>query len=161
MSDNCVFNQFDQTPDPLILNMPTPDSIPLVINVCYGGFGLSKEGAELYDKLSKHHVSLDRFDPVLIQVIETLGVKANCNYSKLGIVYIPGKFRDCIKIDEYDGLESIEIDLDKYILNQIHCILTDTELKSEEKVMKSLYAMNNPPDTELHLLNISPYSDKK
>lgn len=47
----------------------------------------------------------DRSDPMLIQIIEELGDKANSKYAKLEIVEVP----DGIdwEIEEYDGLEHI------------------------------------------------------
>lgn len=48
---------------------------------------------------------LDRSDPILIQVVEQLGEKANGKYSSLKIVEIPDGVE--YEIDEYDGSESI------------------------------------------------------
>ena len=48
----------------------------------------------------------DRSDPVLIQVVEELGEKANGMCAKLVIEDIPAGSR--YRIDEYDGLEHIE-----------------------------------------------------
>ena len=104
----------------------------IVYNSCFGGFGLSpvamKRYAELADlnysetvyegTMSKffagmqdkdgEYVSerdLPRTDPILIQVVEELGKKANTRFSDLRIIELaPGtKYR----IDEYDGSESI------------------------------------------------------
>jgi len=47
---------------------------------------------------------VERNDPVLVQVVEELGDKANGKYSKLRVVEVDGLY----KIDEYDGYESIE-----------------------------------------------------
>jgi hypothetical protein len=104
----------------------------IVYNACFGGFGLSpvalKRYAELADlsyseevyegAMTKFFASmhdkngeyvserdLSRNDPVLIQVVEELGKKANSRFSDLRIIELaPGtKYR----IDEYDGNESI------------------------------------------------------
>jgi hypothetical protein len=52
-----------------------------VINRCYGGFGLSEEGLNLYNSLSEKSLAysydIDRDDPFLVQVVETLGEKAD------------------------------------------------------------------------------------
>lgn len=91
----------------------------VVINVCHGGFGLSKEAQDLYaqlkgielgeynksyffyDNLAVHDIPRD--DPALIQVVEQLGGDAANRFSELKIVEIP----DDVKwtIAEYDGLE--------------------------------------------------------
>ena len=48
--------------------------------------------------------NVDRHDPVLVQVVEELGDKANGKYAKLAIAQVSGPYR----IDEYDGFESVE-----------------------------------------------------
>ena len=47
---------------------------------------------------------IERHDPVLVQVVEELGDKANGKYAKLSIEEVFGPYR----IDEYDGMESVE-----------------------------------------------------
>ena len=81
----------------------------LVINKCYGGFGLSKEAMDLYlekkgmqgEKI--HRSEIDRTDPILIEVVDELGILASDAYSELDIVDIP----DDVDwyIEEYDGNE--------------------------------------------------------
>lgn len=103
----------------------------IVINKCYGGYGLSNEAVELYltkknipivpnpayaSKYFKYYIvgdderfsdrSIFRTDPVIIEVIKELGKKANGSNAELEIVSIPD---GCdYYIDEYDGIESIE-----------------------------------------------------
>lgn len=48
--------------------------------------------------------NVDRHDPILVQVVEELGDKADGMYAKLDIVEVSGPYR----IDEYDGYESVE-----------------------------------------------------
>ena len=65
----------------------------IVINKCYGGFGLSKEAEKLY--VQKKNISgplrgdILRNDSVLVEVVETLGDKASGKYSELKVVEIP------------------------------------------------------------------------
>lgn len=84
----------------------------IVINKCYGGFGLSDEAMDLYKaksgvtkgfRIYDWHIKRD--DPNLVEVIEELGEKANGVCADLKIVEIP----DDVKwvIDEYDGLEQV------------------------------------------------------
>ena len=47
--------------------------------------------------------NVDRHDPVLVQVVEELGDKANGEYAKLRIEEVYGSYR----IDEYDGSERV------------------------------------------------------
>jgi hypothetical protein len=82
----------------------------IVINDCYGGFGLSEEAEELY--IQKKNISgslrgdILRNDSVLVEVVETLGDKASGIYSKLKVVEIPDDVTDW-RIEEYDGWEHI------------------------------------------------------
>ena len=47
---------------------------------------------------------IERHDPVLVQVVEELGDKANGKCASLSIEEVFGPYR----IDEYDGMESVE-----------------------------------------------------
>ena len=74
----------------------------IVINACYGGFGLSKEALK---KLNMDEYKIKRNDPLLIKIIEELGEKANGNYANLKIIEIPDDVE--YEIEEYDGWEWI------------------------------------------------------
>ena len=96
----------------------------VVYNSCYGGFSLSKEAAERLAELDNKEMqeSLDmckdnpyllhnnyfygnRHDPLLVQVVEELGEKASGNCADLKIYYLKG---NQYRIDEYDGLETVQ-----------------------------------------------------
>jgi len=82
----------------------------IVINGCYGGFGLSIAGLDLYNELSGKNEEDDweipRNDPHLAMVVETLGKKANGSCADLEVRDLrPGTY---YRICEYDGLERIE-----------------------------------------------------
>lgn len=82
----------------------------IAINKSYGGFSLSKEA---YDWLGiewdgygfAYTDTSERINPYLIECIETLGEKANGEYSELKIVEIPDDVE--FTIEEYDGVEWI------------------------------------------------------
>ena len=103
----------------------------VVINKCYGGFSLSDAAIELYlqkkgiefergemflghrpfNKIGGSDWSLydeiynmDRHDPVLVQVVEELGSRANGMCANLGVVEVSGRYY----LEEYDGMESVE-----------------------------------------------------
>ena len=82
----------------------------IVINSCYGGFSISDKALALYNTLANTNVqsvrNFERNDPVLVQVVETLGDKANGRCAKLRIVEIPDNVN--WEISEYDGNESVE-----------------------------------------------------
>jgi hypothetical protein len=107
----------------------------IVINKCYGGFGLSEEAVLLYAKkkglnlivernksfkLNYYYLNekkdgnyfcernIQRNDPILVEVVNELGEKADGYCAELKIVEIP----DDVKwtIEEYDGKEWIAAD---------------------------------------------------
>lgn len=83
----------------------------IVINDCYGGFGLSNRAAQEYKRLagitdsSWHDREIPRNDPYLVQIVRELGIAANGSNANLKIVEIPGDV-DWL-IQEYDGAEWI------------------------------------------------------
>lgn len=83
--------------------------VKIVYNACYGGFGLSDEALDLYEKLTGNrpewHDDFVRHDPHLVAVVEQLGERANGSYSELVIAEVPAGTK--YRIDEYDGLESV------------------------------------------------------
>jgi hypothetical protein len=105
----------------------------IVINKCYGGFGLSRGAllelrkmknkyaleetdiGEYWDTKSKNKRSpiydtflseIPRDDKDLIEVVKKLGDKVNGSFSKLSIVEIPDHVD--WQIGEYDGMEHVE-----------------------------------------------------
>ena len=83
----------------------------VVINQCFGGFGLSDE-AELMFAVAKgmdprdvNVWEIQRDDTALVQVVEQMGVGANGNHSRLKVVEIPADVQ--WEIAEYDGVEHI------------------------------------------------------
>jgi len=80
----------------------------IVINKCYGGFGLSQEGVEFigleWDGYG-HYSDLPRNDPRLVACVEQLGEKANGKYASLKVVEIPDDIK--YTIADYDGIEHV------------------------------------------------------
>jgi hypothetical protein len=93
----------------------------IVINTCFGGFGLSREAIDLYCSKTGTNpgewnesylgysdfstYDLDRDDPILVEVVKKLKKKANGYFSDLKIVDIPEDVK--YYIHEYDGLEEV------------------------------------------------------
>lgn len=81
----------------------------IVINRCFGGFGLSEKVIELYNKYSGRdvdwHSDIDRNDPHLVRAVEELKEKSYGAFAELEVIEIP----DDIKwhIHEYDGYETV------------------------------------------------------
>ena len=83
----------------------------VVINKCYGGYGLSKKAYEFlgieWDKYGYKYEN-DRSNPALVRCVETLKEDSFGVYAHLKVVEIP----DDVKwhIEEYDGVEWVAED---------------------------------------------------
>jgi hypothetical protein len=98
----------------------------VVINRCFGGFGISKEAAQFMaargNAVAKAELSenkkfwfgyghtenyngYNRADPDLVAAVEALGEKANGDGTELHVVEIPDDVE--YEILDYDGMESI------------------------------------------------------
>ena len=80
----------------------------IVINTCFGGFGLSKPAMERLAELgcTDYVYDIKRDDARLVQVVEEMGNAADGSFAKLTVVTIPD---DVVAwhIDEYDGREHV------------------------------------------------------
>mgnify|MGYP003138503186 CR=1 FL=1 len=88
----------------------------VVINICYGGFGLSEKARILYNDYAAakgmktfengydFSYEVSRHCPILIRVVEELGSEASGDYAELQIEEVYGGI---YQIKEYDGLESV------------------------------------------------------
>jgi len=91
------------------------DTFKIVINGWYGGFGLSDEAEAMWRVAKKvadpdgvYYYDIMRDDPDLVHIVETLGEKANSNYSQLKVVEVPMWLKEKgWTIQEFDGLEHI------------------------------------------------------
>lgn len=87
----------------------------VVINRCWGGFGLSEFALNMLEqrgyKVNRYEFGnyldgeIDRHNEDLVEVVEILGDDANGRFARLVIEEINGNL---YRIDEYDGMESIE-----------------------------------------------------
>ena len=78
----------------------------VVINCCYGGFGLSPAGEEYFQALGGDDIyETSRADSALIRTVEELGEESWGRNSQLKIVEVP----DGVdwEIEEYDGIERV------------------------------------------------------
>lgn len=88
------------------------ESVKIVINSCYGGFSLSRDGLQRYRELKgiqypDYNDSRDipRTCSTLVQVVQELGRNSWGNSACLVVSELPKGTRYIIK--EYDGMESI------------------------------------------------------
>jgi hypothetical protein len=81
----------------------------VVINTCYGGFGLSERAVREYKTMAGitnpdwYDRDAPRDDPYLIKIIRDLGMAANGTHANLKIVEVPSDVE--WQIEEYDGNE--------------------------------------------------------
>jgi hypothetical protein len=78
----------------------------VVINNCYGGFGLSDEACKFLGVEYAFAIEDDRTNEKLIEAVEKFGDAVNGSCSDLKIVDIPDEATDW-ELQEYDGIESI------------------------------------------------------
>lgn len=134
------------THDDKIDEMLSKGYIPYVYNGCYGGPGGSKEYFSLFYLLS--YLYEEHFDQVksiveisdkLIRlnglseydieryfnakVIVYLGERVKTQGSKPVFDFVKLEYVDCIKVNEYDGFESIEINTDRFCYNSTKKVL--------------------------------------
>ena len=83
----------------------------IVINSCYGGFGLSDMALECLECKYSFEYDYRRTDPALISVVENLGELASGLCSSLQVVEIPDEATDW-ELNDYDGVESITYVID-------------------------------------------------
>lgn len=79
----------------------------IIINTCYGGFGLSKEALALFNERSGTTITyerdIERNNPILVEIVEQLGESADGGHAELKVVEIPDDVQ--WQIEEYDGNE--------------------------------------------------------
>lgn len=80
----------------------------VVINNCYGGFGLSDAAVERYKELTGitdnlFYYEVARDDPYLVKIVREMGEAANGRWANLKIVEIPADIEWWVQ--EYDGIE--------------------------------------------------------
>lgn len=80
----------------------------IVINKCFGGFGLSAVAESIYAQESGKDISvyeIPRDDPILVSIVESMGEAADGAFAELKVIEIPDDVE--WQIDEYDGTEWI------------------------------------------------------
>lgn len=75
----------------------------IVINRCFGGFGLSSEALKRLGRKYDHDIP--RNDPDLVACVEEIGSAADGGFAELSVVEIPDDVD--FGIYEYDGLEHV------------------------------------------------------
>ena len=108
--------------------MVNEEEIEILLNICYGGWNISKKAIELYKLRSpSYNVTendfdyyFNRHDPILVQIYKELGNEFDNKYSKTKIKKILKKYEHYYDIDDYDGKECVRINYTKYKLDNIY-----------------------------------------
>jgi hypothetical protein len=96
------------------------ETVGVVYNACYGGFGLSPEALSVLcerknitipEYIYRFYDGLPRHDPDLVAVVRELGKRANGAHAALMIEEVPLGAR--YRIEEYDGSESVILETDQ------------------------------------------------
>ena len=77
----------------------------MVINACYGGFGLSESAVSALG-LESAYDFIDRSDPRLIALVEADAKGASGMCANLKVIELPDDITDYM-LDEYDGSERV------------------------------------------------------
>lgn len=94
---------------PTYYTVPPEQRIPDISGEAWKELSLDRRKAynEAYSEQTLYDRDIPRNDPVLIQVVEELGAKANGAYASLKIVELPDNMVGKWHIDEYDGYEHV------------------------------------------------------
>jgi hypothetical protein len=166
-----IFDQAEQYQD---LRCP----IIIAVNKRYGGYGISLQCKEEMRFLGYTEnppwYEDNRRNPFLIRAILRIGSeKASREYASLGLHAFPRTFSRCIKIDEYDGMESPDIDEYKYMSQVIekckdHVNDTlidkkkDLEAESFRKIVERYdFLKNYVPAYDKHMQRLDQWLTKK
>lgn len=103
-------------------------TIKILYNDCYGGFGFSEEFAAAYKERTGREVNTFsqlfravRADPVAVELFERLGAKrASGEYASLAVREIPALFERYWTIEEYDGNESVHVNVNEAYADLLH-----------------------------------------
>lgn len=120
----------------------TTNKIGVLYNDCYGGFNISEKAFEMYnEKTEKGELKsmhfLCRHNPVLIEILNEIGEEEfSGDCAAIKVQYIDKKYKNFYNIEEYDGMEHVEILYDRYNLYLINTIAFDVVFTNDEKIEK-------------------------
>ena len=78
-----------------------------------------------------------------------MGYDANGLYANIQVDYIPLQYKDHFIITEYDGYESVNIDYNGYMLDQIKNVLNNESATNDHKIeiLLEIVNANMPPSS--------------
>ncbi len=102
------------------------EKISVLYNRCYGGFDLSEEAKALYKEYCGNDYTywkIPRTCRYLVKVFETLGSeKFSDSSSRIKCRKIPLYMEDYYSITEYDGMEGVKLENDRFKYDMIQFV---------------------------------------
>lgn len=130
-------------------------TIEVMVNRCYGGFGLSEKAVAEYCKImgldnEDGIVDLQRHDPQLLKIVKAMGTKqASGRYANIELQRIPAQYVNHYSICEYDGMETLVINYNAYKVDSAKEILRNKELSKSEKLARVTALLNADLESDL------------
>jgi hypothetical protein len=129
-------------------NQQNEEFITVLYNNTYGGFCLSDKAVNIYNERMKkikdnfEFISYEtgpaptfiRHDPILVEIYNELGCDFNDYLTNIISTTIPKKYENYYYINEYDGLENVDIDIKQYKLDKIKLAVTNNSVSNDEKI---------------------------
>lgn len=120
------------------------EEISVLYNNCYGGYIISDKVLNIYNDKMKEmnpdftpivdstNLFYQRHNPVLVQIYNEIGKGFNESYTDVKIKKIPKIYENHYIIKDYDGLEKVVIQYDKYKLDKVKEILNEDKTDTEK-----------------------------
>ena len=127
------------------------ESITVLHNNCFGGWTINPIVTDLYNERRNAIIPIKympddyasevtRHDPILVDIYHELGetFDNDRSISQTNAETIPAKYKDYYHIEEFDGRETVVINMDKYefavLKEQIRLLLENTATTDAEKI---------------------------
>jgi hypothetical protein len=120
------------------------EEISVLYNNCYGGYIISNKVLKIYNKKMKEinpdfipivdstNLFYQRHNPVVVQIYNEIGKEFNESFTDVKIKKIPKIYENHYIINDYNGLEKVEIQYDKYKLDKVKEILNEDKTDKEK-----------------------------
>ena len=118
--------------------------IHILYNNCYGGFFPSEQAIKLYNvrrtaidpefKAILYGNEFQRHDPILVHIFIELGEDFGHSFSKTAIYTCGKEYERYYEIRDYDGMERVSIDINRYRLDKVQSILGNDNTTNDDKI---------------------------
>lgn len=137
----------------IIDEMLNKNYIPYFYNGCYGGPGQSEDVGYLFSLffIKSNDQEKDKINKRILKarIIRYLGDFACGEFSRPTFDFVKKEMLNFINKREYDGLENLEFNENKYRLHIIKKLLDDLSLTADDKINKINDIYNNTIDEDI------------